>query len=228
MIFLKNAVDFMVKAKMPYMELPVWETFNIKDSNIIKRILGELVECYSIHFPKTVSINQLLADEAFLEAIQDLSPKIIVVHPERGSDFLKSIDSLQERLINSVVTIEYLPYERDIKDILESMDQHYQITLDLYHCQAGGVDWKACFKRFSSRIRHLHVRDMKYEISNSNNIFSDNGSIELNDLLLELNEIDYQGVLMYESKISNEFEIWKLLTDFARRRPYETGDGICQ
>lgn len=228
MIFLKNVVDFMVKANISLMELPVWETFELKDSKLIKCILGDRVGCYSVHFPKTIRISKLLIQENFIEAVNDLSPEIVVVHPESGNDFLNSVDRLQERLMNSIVTIEYLPYKSDIKDLLESMDCHYTITLDIYHCLAACVDWRDCIRHFGTRIKHIHLRNIRRETDNDYNYLHGIESIDFNHLLFELNEIDYQGVLMYESKIVDEFEALELFSQLGGRKPYETGDGIYQ
>ena len=193
MLFLKSAVDFMKKRNICYLELPVWQGFRVKDSQLVKRLLGNNIKCYSVHFPKTVSIRQLIKDEEFLDAIYDLAPKVIVVHPELKEEFLSVVEQLQEKLPNSIITIEYLPYSRDIKDMLDNMERRYMITLDIFHCKNAGVDWKECMRFYGNRVKHIHVREFPIHIDDKV------PDLEIGDLLKTLEESDYSGIMVYES-----------------------------
>lgn len=202
-MFLKSCIEKMCQQKIRYFELPIWETFSRHDSNKIMYFIEPCIECYSIHFPKHFSAQEVLQNDELLEGVLDLKPSVAVLHAQSILDFEDEYEKLRELLknCNCILCTEFIIYDDKFKDYFTLYSGLVDIVLDFYHCANAGLSGEKIIESYSDSIKHIHFNDYK-KLSKA--LSPGEGILPLNKYINILSRQNYKGVYMLECRFDNE------------------------
>ena len=211
-MFLKSCMNIMSSNSIAYCELPIDNSFSIEEAKVIKSLLNQKIECYSVHLPKRNSAKDILQNTELLEGIKYLRPSIIVFHPQSIADFGKDY-SLLSQIFNkngAVLSLELITYDELLRKAFQKIDKTFAITLDLFHCANAGYSLETIIKRLSSSIVHVHLND--YSLSERKSVCPGEGSLPIKQVIDLLKEQKYKGLFMIESNLANKEHLKKVLS----------------
>ena len=197
-------------------ELPLWQSFSLADAQKILLNIDPAMECYAVHLPKSCSVNDIISNVGLLDGVRLLKPRVAVLHPRNEPDFLHNCNRLSIilEIFNCQLCVEYIVYDKKLQYIFDSLPSSTGITLDFFHCVNAGSSIESVIRRYSSRIKHVHLND--YSNSDIKAQCPGEGCLLLRNYLDLLQCQEFQGTYMLECKFTDE-QHFRNIVDYCGR-----------
>ncbi len=137
--------------------------------------------------------------------------------------FVKKMNDLGKVCSEYDMTLNYhhhmgtvIQTEKEVDRFLECTDPGFVfLCFDSGHLAFAGADPLACWKKFASRVRHIHLKDVRNEILKNANLHNwsflksvmegvftvpNDGTIEFRPLISEILSSSYEGWLLVEAE----------------------------
>lgn len=201
-LFLKQCKNKMIDNGLAFCEIPVWNTFTVREAKEIRKIVEPEILSISVHLPKDMGPEKVLEAKELLNGIFELHPEIAVIHIPLNRFSIGAWYKLRDVFRNAGcdLCIEYLPYSSESAFIYEL--DNVPLVLDFYHCANGGKSIENVISHFSSRIHHVHLNDFSQQSTSS--LCPGDGELDLQKYVDMLSEIGYKGFYMLEGSCQQE------------------------
>jgi len=202
----------------------------LHDATQTRRILGDAGRTCALladaGADALVLIGALVPERSAAAGSQNESPPL--VGSERAT-FISTLGDLVGLASDSGLAAVLHPhagthveFESEIDQMLEEADDRLGLCIDTGHCLYSGVDAQALLERYSPRVRHVHLKDVRSDVLShalgAGLSFEEavaagtfcplgQGAVDLEGFLTRLREFGYDGWATFEQdRLPTEYE----------------------